>query len=105
MFNEEILRIWSVMILLQEISKRSQDGILLYVTLQHYEPNKYILQEKKVTVLRNWGSKVTSGDTETKTTVSLWELHMSKKCTSLAFKQAHMSFVVYTEQKLWKFLL
>jgi hypothetical protein len=47
MFNEEILRIWSVMILLQEISKQSQDGILLYVTLQHYEPNKYILQEKK----------------------------------------------------------
>jgi hypothetical protein len=55
--------------------------------VQHYEPNIFFCR-KKLHFVRNWRSKVTSGDTETKTTLSKCELYVSEKSISLVFKQA-----------------
>jgi hypothetical protein len=46
----------------------SLDDIVLYVRQQQYEPNiSFFFFEKQLHFVRNYGSKVTSGDTETET--------------------------------------
>jgi hypothetical protein len=49
---------------------------------------KFFFFAEKIHFMRNWRSKVTSGDTEMKSTVSDCELYISEKNISLAFKQA-----------------
>lgn len=81
--------LFMLMILLQEIQWPSHDDSLLYVRLQHYEPI-FVLQ-KKLHFVRNWRSKVTSGDNETKTTLPECELHICQKSISLASTHAHVT--------------
>ena len=77
-FNEAVLRVCSVMVLLQEISWLSQDDILLHVQLQCNEPSILIHYFCEKNIMRNWRSKVTAGVTETKINLADCELSVKR---------------------------
>jgi hypothetical protein len=64
---------------------------------------KYIFLQKKLHFVRNWRSKVISGDTETKTTLSECELHISEKSISSSFKQAPKRSILYRTKVMINF--